>query len=71
MQADDLTSLDKVSCSQHTVVRQLADLPFPPGLGERFQKEGVRVECTKTERALLNYLVGKLDDTFIQNIADQ
>lgn len=49
--------------SQHTVVRQLEDVPFPLGFQELVQQQaanGSRIEVSKNERALLGYLIAQI-----------
>ncbi|KAK9761960.1 DNA-directed DNA polymerase alpha catalytic subunit pol1 [Basidiobolus ranarum] len=54
---DSTSSLDKLPCSQYTVVRQLNDMPYPVGFNDQVQRQKWKLEVSRTERALLNYLI--------------
>ncbi|RKP25111.1 DNA polymerase family B-domain-containing protein [Syncephalis pseudoplumigaleata] len=54
---NDPTPVEKLPHEAYSVVRQLDGLPFPMGLGQMLQKQNIRTELAKTERALLNYLI--------------
>ena len=45
--------------SHFSAVRQLGALPLPAGFNENVQQQGLKIEICKSERSLLNYLLGK------------
>ena len=50
---------EKIPSTYFTVVRQLNHTPYPVGFYDNAQNLGIKLEITKTERSLLNYLIGK------------
>ncbi|ORX91154.1 hypothetical protein K493DRAFT_409457 [Basidiobolus meristosporus CBS 931.73] len=54
---DSTSYMDKLPCSQYTVVRQLNEMPYPVGFSDQVQKQKWKLEISRTERALLNYLI--------------
>ncbi|CAG8622841.1 65_t:CDS:10, partial [Paraglomus brasilianum] len=48
---------EKIPSTYFTVVRQLNNTPYPVGFHDNAQHLGIKLEITRTERSLLNYLI--------------
>ena len=63
LQIDETVPIEKQSKSRFTVVRQLANKPYPANFMESVnfekKKNGFSIQAEKTETSLLNYLIGK------------
>lgn len=62
VQIEEPTPLEAQSKSRFTIVRQLANTPYPAGFNEaaaREKKLGFPIQVERTENALLNCLIGK------------
>ncbi|KAJ8662546.1 hypothetical protein O0I10_001507 [Lichtheimia ornata] len=66
VQIDEPTPLEAQSKSRFTIVRQLANTPYPAGFNEaaaREKKLGFPIQVERTENALLNCLIAKIHIT--------
>ena len=52
---------DETNCIAQSVVRQINNIPYPFKFEQAVQKESIKLELSKNERSLLNYVTGKLD----------
>ncbi|RCI00936.1 DNA-directed DNA polymerase alpha catalytic subunit pol1, partial [Rhizopus stolonifer] len=64
VQIDDSQPIEKQSKSRFTVVRQLANKPYPANFMEAVAKErkqnGFSIQVERTETSLLNYLIARI-----------
>lgn len=49
--------------TSYTAIRQLNDIPLPVGFKDTLNRRGIQIEISKSERALLNYIL-----TILQNV---
>lgn len=57
----DGQSLDQSSTFQHTILRQLNDIPVPVGFNDIVKRQRVKVEVMNQERALISNLLALIN----------